>query len=135
MKSSNISCEARGRMEPYDTIDPDVLLRFVVWASKKNENLAKNDESVKYTTLKSYIAGLKAWHKFHRKEYHLAQKLRPPVMISDLLTLVRVLSPAEERDLVVLAIALVALRLTSMRQKPRSPVKCKRSNSDVKNLC
>lgn len=86
-------------------IAPEVLLSFVVWGSKKEEDLVENDESVKSTTLRSYIAGLKAWHKFHRKPYpsekdetvalllkasemveheiRQAEKLRPPVMISD----------------------------------------------------
>lgn len=39
-----------------------LVKRFVVWASKKDVEVAKDDESVKSSTLKAYIAGIKAWH-------------------------------------------------------------------------
>lgn len=50
-------------------INQETLLQFIVWGSKKSENLAVKYESVKSTTMKSYIARIKAWHKFHGKDY------------------------------------------------------------------
>lgn len=56
-------------------ISATVLKLFFVWASNKNVSVACKDELVKTTTLKAYIAGIKAWHMFHNKQYpHQANK-------------------------------------------------------------
>lgn len=90
-------------------ISPAILKQFVVWASKKEVSKATEDESVRASTLKAYIAGIKAWHLFHDREYpHQAneavkallkasrtiesqiqqvEKKRPPVLVSDLVIL------------------------------------------------
>lgn len=109
-------------------ISATVLKLFVVWASKKNVNVAK--EEVKATTLKAYIAGIKAWHMFHDEQYphqenkevrallkatrmveSQAQQVetkRPPVLVSDLVVLLEVLPRQGERGLAMLCAALVA---------------------------
>lgn len=47
---------------------PRVMKLFVVWASIKDEKSACDDESVKTSTLKSYIAGIKVWHMYHDED-------------------------------------------------------------------
>lgn len=111
-------------------ISPSIVKQFVVWASKKEVEEAKMEESVKSSTLKAYIAGIKAWHMFHDEEYPSkvdgavktllkATKMvesrikdietkRPPVMIPDLITLLEVLPKEGEIGLAMLAAALVA---------------------------
>lgn len=111
-------------------ISAAVVKKFVVWASRKEVERAKEDESVKSTTLKSYIAGIKAWHLFHNKEYpyHVdaavktllkatrmiearfddIEKKRPPVRLSDLVILLETLPSQGERGLATLCVALVA---------------------------
>lgn len=111
-------------------ITPRILKRFVVWASKKDVSKAEHDESVKSTTLKAYIAGIKAWHIFHDSDYphhvdHAVKTLlkaskmiearnleverkRPPVLLSDLVVLLEVLPTQGERGLAMLTVALVA---------------------------
>lgn len=111
-------------------ITPSLVKRFVVWASRKEIEKAKDDESVKSTTLKAYVAGIKAWHMFHDKLYphevdaavktlikatkmiearmNEVEKKRPPVMLSDLVILLEVLPKQGEIGLAVLTAALVA---------------------------
>lgn len=111
-------------------ISAATLKQFVVWASKKEVSTAREDESVGTSTLKAYIAGVKAWHMFHDKHYpHHAneavktllrasrmvesqiqqvEKKRPPVLITDLVTLLEVLPTQGERGLAMLAAALAA---------------------------
>lgn len=111
-------------------ITPRILKRFVVWASKKEVSDASEDESVKSTTLKAYIAGIKAWHLFHDTDYprhaddairtllkatrmieaqhQEIEKKRPPVLLSDLVVLLEVLPSQGERGLAMLTAALVA---------------------------
>ena len=48
---------------------PELVKHFVAWASKKEVENTKEDESVKSTTLKAYIAGIKVWHMFHDEDY------------------------------------------------------------------
>lgn len=117
----------KGRLLP---ISPELVKRFVVWASKREVENAKEDESVKSTTLKAYIAGIKAWHLFHDEPYphHVdgavkallkatrisesrlieVEKKRPPVLVSDLVILLEVLPKQGETGLAMLAVALVA---------------------------
>lgn len=111
-------------------ISEDVLCQFVVWASMKGENLACDDESVKSSTLTAYLAGIKAWHIFHRCDYpHKSdtvvkkllqaskrvearfaevQQKRPPVLVSDLVNLANSVSMKSEQQVVLATIALVA---------------------------
>lgn len=111
-------------------ISPTLMKRFVVWASRKEVGKAEDDESVKSSTLKAYIAGIKAWHMFHDQPYphHVdgavktllkatkmtearideVEKKRPPVMISDLVILLEVLPEQGEIGLAMLTVALVA---------------------------
>lgn len=94
-------------------ISPAIVKQFVVWASKKTVEKAEEDESVKSSTLKSYIAGIKVWHMFHGEPYphHVddavrtllratkvveaemreVETKRPPVLVSDLVILLEVL--------------------------------------------
>lgn len=110
-------------------IAPKILKRFIVWASKKNVSVAKDDESVKGTTLKAYVAGVKAWHMFHDEQFphetneavktllkatkmvesqaQQVEKKRPPVLISDLVILLETLPKQGERGLAMLCAALV----------------------------
>lgn len=111
-------------------ISPRTLKLFVVWASKKNVSVAREDESVQSTTLKAYIAGIKAWHMFHDEHYphgeneavktllkasriveskaQQVEKKRPPVMIADLVVLLEELPGRGEKGLAVLCAALIA---------------------------
>lgn len=111
-------------------ISATTLKQFVVWASKKDVSIAREDESVKTSTLKSYIAGVKAWHLFHDEDYpHHAneavktllkasrmiesknqqiEKTRSPVLISDLVILLEVLPTQGEKGLAMLTAALTA---------------------------
>lgn len=111
-------------------ISPELIKLFVVWASKREVESAKEDESVRSTTLKAYIAGIKAWHLFHDATYphHVdaavktllkatkisesrlmdVEKKRPPVLVSDLVILLEVLPNQGETGLAILAVALVA---------------------------
>lgn len=111
-------------------ISTKILKKFVVWASKKDVEVAKEDESVKSSTLKSYIAGIKAWHMYHDHQYpyesdgavktllkatrmieakmNEVEKKRPPVLISDLVILLEVLPERGEEGLAMLTVALVA---------------------------
>lgn len=94
-------------------ISAKTLKLFVVCASRKEVNEARQDESVNALTLKAYIAGIKAWHMYHDEEYpHQAsdavstllkaskmiearmqqvERKRPPVLVSDLAILLEVL--------------------------------------------
>lgn len=111
-------------------ISPKTLKKFIVWASKKDVSEAKEDESVKVTTLKAYVAGVKAWHMFHDERYphetneavrtllkaskmvesraQQVEKKRPPVLISDLVVLLKELPKQGERGVAMLCAALVA---------------------------
>lgn len=111
-------------------ISAKIVKQFVVWASKKEFGNAIDDESVRSSTLKAYIAGIKAWHMFHDQSYphHVDDavrtllratrlteaklsevgKKRPPVLISDLVILMEVLPRQGERGLAILTVALVA---------------------------
>lgn len=111
-------------------ITPRLIKRFVVWASKKNVREAREDESVRASTIKAYVAGIKAWHLFHEEEYprHVdeavktllkatrmveaqtleREKKRPPVLVSDLVVLLEVLPSQGEKGLALLSAALVA---------------------------
>lgn len=111
-------------------ISPTLMKRFVVWGSKKEVEQAGDDESVKSSTLKAYIAGIKAWHMFHDKPYpnHVdgavktllkatkmteaiineIEKKRPPVLVSDLVILLEVLPDEGEMGLAMMTVALVA---------------------------
>lgn len=111
-------------------ISSTLVKRFVVWASKKDVEVAKDDESVKSTTLKAYIAGIKAWHMFHDQAYphevdgavktllkatkmiearmNEVEKRRSPVLISDLVILLEILPSQGELGLATLTAALVA---------------------------
>lgn len=111
-------------------ISAALVKKFVVWASKRDVDDAKNDESVKSTKLKAYVAGIKAWHLFHDETYpsqvdvavktllratrmveariQEIEKKRPPVMLSDLVVLMEVLPGEGEAGLAMLAAALVA---------------------------
>lgn len=111
-------------------ISPAILKRFVVWASKKEVSVVDEDESVKASTLKTYIAGIKAWHMFHDETYphqaneavktllkatkmveaqhQLVEKKRPPVLVSDLVILLEVLPGRGEKELAMLSAALIA---------------------------
>lgn len=131
-------------------ITSNLLKRFVVWASKKDVEVAKDDESVKSTTLKAYIAGIKAWHMFHDQPYpHHAdaavktllkatkmiearmnevERKRPPVLVSDLVIPLEVLPERGELGLAMLTVALVAFwgtarlgELLSDNKKKRLP--------------
>lgn len=110
-------------------ISPSLIKQFIVWASKKDVNLAKEDESVKSTTLKAYVAGIKAWHLFHDKEYPYqvdgavktllkatkmvearfndVERKRSPVRLSDLVILLETLPQRGEVGLAMLCVALV----------------------------
>lgn len=107
-----------------------LVKRFVVWASKKDVEVAKDDESVKSSTLKAYIAGIKAWHMFHDQPYphevdnavktllkatkiiearmNEVERKRPPVLVSDLVILLEVLPKQGELGIAILTVALVA---------------------------
>lgn len=50
-------------------ISKSVVSRFVIWASVKEEEWSREDESVRSNTIRSYLAGIKAWHYFHNYEY------------------------------------------------------------------
>lgn len=111
-------------------ISPSLVKQFVVWASKKEVDKAKDDESVKSTTLKSYIAGIKAWHLFHDEDYpfqvdaavktllkatriiearfNKIERRRPPVRLSDLVVLLETLPAQGEIGLATLCVSLVA---------------------------
>lgn len=111
-------------------ISPALMKQFVVWASKKSTNIAKEDESVKWSTLKAYIAGIKAWHLFHNKEYPYQvdraiktllkatrmteakfediDRKRSPVQLSDLIILLEILPSQGEAGIAMLCVALVA---------------------------
>lgn len=111
-------------------ISPSLVKQFVVWASKKDVDVAKEDESVKSTTLKAYVAGIKAWHLFHEVEYphHVdgatktllkatkmieakcneIEKKRSPVQLADLVILLKTLPEQGETGLAMLCVALVA---------------------------
>lgn len=111
-------------------ISPALMKQFVVWASKKSTNIAKEDESVKWSTLKAYIAGIKAWHLFHNKEYPYQvdraiktllkatrmteakfeeiDRKRSPVQLSDLIILLEMLPSQGEAGIAMLCVALVA---------------------------
>lgn len=111
-------------------ISATIMKQFVVWASKKGADRAEEDESVKSSTLKAYVAGIKAWHMFHDELYlhkvddavktllratrvveaklSEVERKRPPVLISDLVILMEMLPKAGETGLAVLTAALVA---------------------------
>lgn len=111
-------------------ISAALVKQFVVWTSKKEVEEARLDESVKSTTIKAYIAGIKAWHLFHDKAYpyHVdgavktllratrmveariqdIKKKRRPVLLSDLIKLLEVLPNQGEAGLAMLTAALVA---------------------------
>lgn len=108
---------------------PLLIKQLVVWASKKDVNIAKEDESVNLTTLKAYIAGWKAWHMFHDKEYPYQfdgavekplkatrmtkakfngiEKKRPPAQLSNLILLLEMLPNEGELGLAMICAALV----------------------------
>lgn len=118
------------RKEDLLPVSPALIKRFVVWASKKDVKEAREDELVKLTTLKAYIAGIKAWHMFHDQPYphHVdsavktllkatrtiearmaeVERKRPPVLVSDLVILLEVLPKQGEQGLAMLTVALVA---------------------------
>lgn len=111
-------------------ISPYLVKQFVVWASKKDVERAKEDESVKSSTLKAYLAGIKVWHMFHNKPYphqvnesvktllgatrmtearmNKVESKRPPVLVSDLVILLEVLPEQGEIGLAILTVARVA---------------------------
>lgn len=111
-------------------ISPTLVKQFVVWGSRKEVERAREDESVKSSTLKAYVAGIKAWHMFHDQPYphHVdgavktllkatrmtesriteVEKKRPPVLISDLVILMEILPDQGEMGLAMLTAALVA---------------------------
>lgn len=131
-------------------ISTTLIKQFVVWASTKDVEEAKEDESVKSSTLKAYIAGIKAWHMYHDEVYPSqvdeavktllratrtvearkfeVEKKRPPVLLADLITLMEVLPERGEMGLAMLAVALVAFwgtarlgELISDNEKKRLP--------------
>lgn len=107
-----------------------LVKEFVVWASKKNVSKATDDESVKASTIKAYVAGIKAWHLFHDETYpshvddavktllkatrmieaqdRTIEEKRPPVLVADLVILLEVLPNQGEKGLAMLTAALVA---------------------------
>lgn len=111
-------------------ISPQLVKQFVVWASKKDVERAYEDESVKASTLKVYLAGIKAWHMFHNEKYphqvdeavrtllratkmtearmNEVESKRPPMLVSDLVILLEVLPTQGEKSLAILTVALVA---------------------------
>lgn len=111
-------------------ISPRNRKLFIVWISKKQEQRAEDDESVSHSTIKAYIAGIKAWHLFHNQTYPKdeddavkglikASKMikaefqerdlkRPPVLLSDLVILLKELGTEGEKGVAVLALALTA---------------------------
>lgn len=111
-------------------IKPTLVKQFVVWASKREVGVAREDESVKSTTLKAYIAGIKAWHMFHDQPYphqvdpavktllkatkmieariNEVERKRPPVLVSDLVILLEVLPEEGELGMAMLTVASVA---------------------------
>lgn len=116
-------------------ISPRLVKRFVVWVSRKSVSKAVDDESVKASTIKAYVAGIKAWHLFHDKTYPNevdeavkillkatrkieaqdldTEKKRPPVLVKDLVVLLEVLPSQGERGLAMLTVALVAFWSTA----------------------
>lgn len=116
-------------------ISASLVKQFVVWASKKEVSRAQDDESVKWTTLKAYVAGIKAWHLFHDKNYpyHVdgavktllkatkmvevqfneVERERAPVRLSDLVILLETLPQQGEVGLAMLCVALVAFWSTA----------------------
>lgn len=117
----------KGKLMPISAM---LVKQFVVWASKKEVEEANLNESVKSTTLKSYLAGIKAWHLFHNEDYPYQvdtavktllkatktvearirdiEVKRPPVLIKDLISLLEVLPNQGETGLAMLTTALVA---------------------------
>lgn len=111
-------------------ISPSLVKCFVVWASRKEVERAEEDKSVKSSTMKAYLAGIKAWHMFHDHLYphHVdgavktllkatkmtearineVEKKRPPVLVSDLVILLEALPEQGEIGLAMLKVALVA---------------------------
>lgn len=111
-------------------ISSTLIKQFVVWASMRDVEDAKEDESVKSSTLKAYVAGIKAWHMYHDEVYPSqvdeavrtllratrtvearaseVEKKRPPVLLADLVTLMEVLPGRGETGLAMLTVALVA---------------------------
>lgn len=111
-------------------ISANNLKRFVVWASRKQEEKAADDESVTSSTVKAYIAGIRAWHLFHgetypeeadgaiagllkasRKieaEFEERDRKRPPVLIADLVILSNNERQDGERGTAMYALALCA---------------------------
>lgn len=111
-------------------ISSDVAMQFVVWLSKKGEELAEDDESVKSSMIKNYIPGVKAWHIFHKCDFpHKAEPSlnrlvkasqivearqkeielkRSPVLISDLVILAENIDMKSEHNIIGVTIALVA---------------------------
>lgn len=131
-------------------ISPTLFKQFVVWASMKDVEKSKEDESVKSSTLKAYIAGIKAWNMYHDEVYPPqvdkavktllratravearaieVEKKRPPVLLADLVTLMEVLPGRGEIGLAMLTVALVAFwgtarlgELISDNEKKRLP--------------
>lgn len=118
---------SRGDLLP---ITKGVVSRFVVWASIKEEQWCVKDESVSSKTIRSYLAGIKAWHQFHNHEYphdvtprvnlllrateRLEAKIRdatakrPPVLVQDLKALLEHETAATSFGLTALAVALCA---------------------------
>lgn len=111
-------------------ISVSTLKNFIVWLSRKQEQNACDDESVSASTIKAYLAGIKAWHLFHeasfpreadaavsgllkasRKieaEFKDKDKKRPPVLVSHFPILLEELRDKGELGRAVLAIALTA---------------------------
>lgn len=114
---------------------PLLIKRFVAWASVKEEEWARHDESVKSSTIKTYISGLKAWHIFHDEEYPYhtktavkllikasemiearfkeKDKKRPPVLLQDLLDLQKRTEGGQSKSQVAYTAALCAFWGTS----------------------
>lgn len=114
---------------------PLLIKRFVAWASIKEEEWAKHDESVKSSTIKTYISGIKAWHVFHNEDYPYQTKTavkllikaaemieacfkekdkkRPPVLLQDLVDLQKKTEGELSRSRVAYVAALCAFWGTS----------------------
>lgn len=109
---------------------PTLVKQFVVWASQQDVEKAEDDESVKLSTLKAYLAGVKVWHMFHDKPYpdqvddavrtllratrisesrvNKVEAKQPPVLLSNLVILLGVLTGQGELGLAILTVVLVA---------------------------
>lgn len=112
-------------------IEPSVLYDFVAWASPPldTSNLTQRTPPIKYTTVRSYLSGIKAWHLLHNAKFpheatprvecilRTAAKLellkapkipKNPVLVKHLFMLLEALAGGSLEDQVAYTVALVA---------------------------